>query len=157
MKICGIDPGQTGALAIVDLTNAVPELIALLDVPTVGSGAQQRADVIQVWDWLLAHKPDRAVIERAMALPRQGASSGFKFGRTTGALEAVIVLSRMPWSLVEPAAWKKYHKLGRDKEQARARAMQLVPSAHDLLARKRDHGRAEALLICLYGAHVCHL
>ncbi len=33
----------------------------------------------------------------------------------------------------------------------RQRALQLFPSAHALLARKKDHGRAEAALIALAG------
>jgi hypothetical protein len=32
------------------------------------------------------------------------------------------------------------------------RALQLFPSAHALLALKKDHGRAEASLIALFGA-----
>jgi hypothetical protein len=31
-------------------------------------------------------------------------------------------------------------------------ALQLFPAAHATLARKKDHGRAEASLIALYGA-----
>jgi hypothetical protein len=36
-----------------------------------------------------------------------------------------------------------------DKEIARQRALQLFPAAHALLARKKDHQRAEAALIAL--------
>jgi hypothetical protein len=31
--------------------------------------------------------------------------------------------------------------------------LQLFPTAHDLVARKKDHGRAEAALIALSGPH----
>jgi hypothetical protein len=56
--------------------------------------------------------------------------------------------------IVEPSAWKKYwHLPGKDKEAARQRALPLFPAAHTLLARKRDHGRAEAALLALYGFH----
>jgi hypothetical protein len=40
---------------------------------------------------------------------------------------------------------------GKDKERARQKALELFPGAHALLARKKDHGRAEAALIALYG------
>jgi hypothetical protein len=33
-------------------------------------------------------------------------------------------------------------------------ALQLFPTAHELLARKKDHGRAEAALIALSGIHL---
>jgi crossover junction endodeoxyribonuclease RuvC len=153
MKILGCDVGQSGALAVIRLDNgAAPVLVDLLDVPMLGIGASARVDVIQVRDWVVAREPDCALVERGMALPRQGSTSGYKYGRTVGSLESAIVLSGVPWSLIEPAAWKKYHKLGPDKEQARQRAIQLLPGAHHLLARKRDHNRAEAMLIALsYG------
>jgi crossover junction endodeoxyribonuclease RuvC len=87
-------------------------------------------------------------------MPKQGASSGFKFGRATGAIEAVIACCKIPLTIVEPSIWKKFHRLrGGDKEAGRQRALQLFPHAHELLARKKDHGRAEAALIVLYGLH----
>jgi hypothetical protein len=41
---------------------------------------------------------------------------------------------------------------GKDKESGRQEALQLFPAAHAALARKKDHSRAEATLIALYGA-----
>jgi len=41
------------------------------------------------------------------------------------------------------------HLRGGDKEGARQYALLLFPSAHALLARRKDHGRAEAALIAL--------
>jgi len=65
----------------------------------------------------------------------------------------VIACCAIPLTIVEPSIWKKFHTLrGGDKEAGRQRALQLFPSAHALLARKKDHGRAEAALIALAGA-----
>jgi hypothetical protein len=84
----------------------------------------------------------------SQAMPRQGASSGFKYGRAVGAIEAVIALCGIPLTIIEPTAWKKFHGLrGSDKEANRQRALQLFPAGHSMLARKKDHGRAEAALI----------
>jgi hypothetical protein len=86
-------------------------------------------------------------------MPRQGASSGFKYGRSVGAIEAAIALCEIPLEIVEPAVWKRAFRLpGKDKEAARQRALDLFPAAHALLARKRDHGRAESLLLAHYGS-----
>jgi crossover junction endodeoxyribonuclease RuvC len=83
-------------------------------------------------------------------MPKQGSSSGFKYGRAVGAIEAVLACCEIPTTIVEPTAWKKFHGLrGGDKESGRQRALQLFPSAHALLCRKRDHGRGEAALIAL--------
>ena len=103
--------------------------------------------------WILAHRPQHAFIERAQAMPKQGASSGYKYGRAVGAIEAVIACCEVPLTLVEPSAWKMFHRLrGGDKDGGRQRALQLFPAAHALFARKKDHGRAEAALIALAGA-----
>ena len=153
MKIVGVDPGIRGGLALVEINDgAAPQLLEAIDIPVTGVSAKERVDVLAIRAWVMAHQPQHAYIERAQALPKQGASSGFKYGRATGAIEAAIACCEIPITIVEPAVWKKFHHLrGGDKEGARQRALQLFPSAHALLARKRDHQRAEAALIALYG------
>jgi Holliday junction resolvasome RuvABC endonuclease subunit len=151
MRTLGVDPGIHGGLAIVELNDGVmPQLIDATDVPVAGVGAKERVDVIAIRDWIMLHRPQHALIERAQAMPKQGASSGFKYGRAVGALEAVLACCEIPMTIIEPSAWKKFHRLrGGDKEGSRQRALQLFPSAHALLARRKDHGRAEAALIAL--------
>ena len=55
----------------------------------------------------------------------------------------------MPYTRIRPHVWKRTMSLGKEKKQARLRAMQLFPGAD--LRRKRDHGRAEALRLAWYG------
>ena len=150
-RILGIDPGVHGGAAIVEIADgAAPQLVDAIDIPTVGTGAKERVDVLALRTWIQTHHPDRAGIERGQAMPKQSASSGFKYGRACGALEAVLACCEVPSELVEPSVWKRVHHLrGGDKEGARQLAVQLFPSAHALLARKKDHGRAEAALIAL--------
>ena len=153
-KILGIDPGIRGGLAIVEINDgAAPQLIDAIDIPAIGVGAKERVDVAAIRNFIDRHKPTHALIERAQAMPKQGASSGFKYGRAVGAIEAAITQCSIPVEIVEPSAWKRFWKLpGKDKESGRQKALQLFPAAHAALARKRDHGRAEASLIALYGA-----
>jgi crossover junction endodeoxyribonuclease RuvC len=130
---------------------AAPVLLECIDIPVIGVGAKERVDVAAIRNFIERHKPVRALIERAQAMPRQGASSGFKYGRAVDAIEAAIVLCSISLEIIEPSAWKRYwHLPGKDKEAARQKALQLFPDAHAALARKRDHGRAEAALIALY-------
>ena len=49
---------------------------------------------------------------------------------------------------VAPSVWKKHFKLSADKEQARALAIKRFP--HVDLGKKKDAGRAEALLMALW-------
>src|SRR5262249_18666133 len=150
--IIGIDPGLSGALALLEVANGDTTLIDVMDVPVVGSGAKQSVDVIALQEWLLRHGPRHTFLERAQAMPKQGASSGFKYGRTVGALEAVLTVSAIAITMVEPSKWKRhFHLQGADKEGARGLAIRLYPGAHHFFTRKKDHNRGEAVLIGLYG------
>ena len=150
MRILGIDPGINGGLAIVDIDIDSTVLVDAIDIPITGVGAKTRVDVLAIRDWILAHQPRHALIERAGVMPKQGISSGFKYGRAVGSLEAVIACCEVPMTIIEPTVWKKFHQLrGGEKEASRQRALQLFPAAHRLLSRKMDHGRAEAALIAL--------
>ena len=151
MKVLGVDPGIRGGLAIVLMNDdEAPLLVDAIDIPVTGVGAKERVDVLALRAWIANHQPKHALIERAQAMPKQGASSGFKYGRAVGAIEGVIACCEIALTIVEPAQWKRFHALrGGDKEVGRQRALQLFPAAHALLARKRDHGRAEAALIAL--------
>jgi crossover junction endodeoxyribonuclease RuvC len=142
VRILGIDPGISGGLAVIEIADgAVPVLVECSDIPVVGTGAKERVDVAAIRNFIDRHKSTRALIERAQAMPKQGALSGFKYGRAVGAIEATIA----------PTAWKRHwHLPGKDKESGRQKALQLFPAAHAALARKKDHGRAEAALIALY-------
>jgi crossover junction endodeoxyribonuclease RuvC len=149
-RYLGIDPGMSGALAIVEMVNDVPMLIDVDDMPTAGSNAKMRVDAIAAAEWIRGHAPSVAYVERAQAFPGQGASSTFAYGRSVGAIETVIALCRVPLVLVEASAWKRKLCLrGKDKEQARQRALQLFPKQHALFAKKKHHGRAEAALIAV--------
>jgi crossover junction endodeoxyribonuclease RuvC len=155
MKILGVDPGIRGGFAVVVVNSGNgAQLLDAIDIPTIGTAAKERIYVTALRDWVLSHQPTHALIERAQVMPKQGASSGFKYGRAVGAIEAVIAGCAIPLTIIEPTAWKKFHGLrGSDKETSRQRALQLFPAAHALLARKMDHGRAEAALIAMTPVH----
>jgi crossover junction endodeoxyribonuclease RuvC len=162
MKILGIDPGIHGGLALVNIVDDVPpQIIDIIDIPVTGFGAKERVDVLSVRTWIETYRPDHAVIERGQAMPKQGASSGFKYGRAVGAIEAVIACCEVPLTIIEPSMWKKFHNLHKApgqtatevKEGSRQRALMLWPAAHALFARKMDHGRAEAALIASTPIH----
>lgn len=148
--ILGVDPGIYGGLAVVDEQS---RLIDVIDIPVAGVKAKERVDVHTIHAWLIAMRPTNAFIERAQAMPKQGASSGFKYGRAVGAIESAIILARIPLTIIEPKAWKQFHKLpGKEKEASRLMALQMFPGS-PVFARKKDHGRAEAALIAMYGLY----
>jgi crossover junction endodeoxyribonuclease RuvC len=139
MKVLGVDPGIYGGLAIVAIDDGTaPQLIDAIDIPIAGLGARERVNVLAIRTWLMAHQPQHAFIERAQAMPKQGASSGFKYGRAVGAIESAIALSRVPLTIIEPSTWKKFQQLrGGDKESGRnARCNCFQMRMRCLLARR---------------------
>lgn len=152
MIVLGIDPGLSGGLALVSGGGGVSRLLDCIDVPTVGLDAKRRVDVIATMQFIRRHPPDFAIIERAQAMPDQGASSGFNYGRAVGALEACMTGLLIPNETCESRAWKKANGLaGSDKELSRQRAIRLFPDGHRFFERKKDHNRAESALIAWYG------
>jgi Holliday junction resolvasome RuvABC endonuclease subunit len=114
----GIDPGIHGGHAIVEINDgAAPQLRDAIDIPVAGAGAKERVDPIAIRVWVDEHRPQHVLIERAQAMPKQGSSNGFKYGRTVGAIEAVIACCGIPMTIIEPTVWKKFHRVcGGDKE-----------------------------------------
>jgi hypothetical protein len=154
MHTLGIDPGLTGALALIDDENNVE----LVDMPVVkqrtGSSVSPHAfaDLIVGYVVSAGMKNLHAYVEQASARPGQGVSSTCKTCRGAGIIEGVLAALDVPYSWVSPRTWKRASGLiGADKDVSRARAMEWYPQASDRLARKKDHGRAEALLIAAYG------
>ena len=151
MKIAAIDPGLTGAACILEQINGAVTLISVIDLPTAGEGAKRRLDAVTFASWLNSYGPTHVFIENARAMPRQGVTSMFRYGRVAGAVEGVVAAQLIPLSLVEPATWKRHLRLNSNKEDCRARALQLLPSAASELQRVKDHHRAEAILLGFYG------
>jgi hypothetical protein len=148
MKIAAIDPGLSGAACILEQIGGAATMISVIDLPIAGEGAKRRLDAVTFASWLNSYGPTHAFIENARAMPRQGVTSMFRYGRVAGAVEGVIAAQLIPLTLVEPATWKR---LNSSKEDCRARALQLLPSAAGELQRVKDHHRAEAILLGFYG------
>lgn len=145
----GIDPGLTGAIALLR-DGAFAEVF---DMPTMQRGAKgnrQQVNATELARILRELPPCMAYIEQVGAMPGQGVSSMFNFGHGCGAIEGALAALGIPREFVTPQKWKKSLGLiGTDKDAARTKAIQLLPGAP--LARVKDGGRADALLIALHG------
>jgi crossover junction endodeoxyribonuclease RuvC len=150
MKIVAIDPGMSGAAAVLEQVHGTVILHAVMDIPVIGEKAKRRLDAPSFAHWLADHAPTIAFVENGRPMPRQGVTSMFRYGRICGALEGIIAARAIPIVLVEPT-WKRHLHLDSDKENCRAKAIQLLPSAAGELARMKDHHKAEAILLGLYG------
>ena len=146
----GIDPGITGAVAILKKGR----LIQVIDMPVEGksTGKGQQTSAIAFVNALKGKSISKAYVEKVHAMPGQGVTSVFTFGRGLGVIEGVLASLGIPVVFVPPQTWKKEAKLvGKDKDVARTLACQLWPHMACNLTRKRDIGRADAALIGYYG------
>lgn len=149
MKV-GIDPGNTGAIAFVD-----GDMTCLHDMPTTAKATGNGVEVnpALVAQILRRIEPgDTVYLEAVHSMPSQGVSSTFTFGRGFGVVEGVLAALGIPYNLVRPRAWKKRAGLiGKEKDAARGLAIRLYPGSAARLARKKDIGRADALMIAHFG------
>jgi hypothetical protein len=107
----------------------------------------------------MAKKTNPAQLRRASLLvssrPHQGVASVFKFGCGFGfsMVLGVIAVNGIPLQLVTPSKWKRHFGLDANKERSRALALRVWPTRFDLFGRKKDPGRAAALLALRGRAH----
>jgi len=141
----GIDPGKGGAIAF--LSDMGPFHCMIFDFEDSESLAKLRAaSKLRV----------RAVLEKVSAMPGQGVTSMFNFGANFGTWIGRLEALEIPFDFVTPGKWQKemfdsMPAKGTDKkEMSRDRARRLFPQVADQLGRKKDHGRAEALLMAEY-------
>jgi len=149
--IIGIDPGLSGAIAYLYEDGAAH----IEDIPTVG-GDIDGPNLSSLFYVLMRslHGPAHVFLEKQQAIPGMGISSAatFKAGVIYGQIKQAAIDQGLPLTEIRAAEWKKYFRLkGGDKESARKRALELYPTLAGDLARKKDHNRAEALLIATYG------
>lgn len=141
--ILGIDPGVSGAVAA--LTDG-GRFCWVEDMPATDGWVNQKLlhDLFSQYEWSLA------VVEKVRSMPKQGVASTFKFGHALGIALGVTHGIRLLHP--SPGVWKRQMGLtGKSKGASRELAIQLWPEASQLLARKKDDGRAEALLLAEWG------
>lgn len=135
MRFLGIDPGASGAIAILSLEN--PELVLTMKL------TETERDV---WEFIKTSGAGCAILERVGAFPGQGVSSTFKFGASFGFCRGLLIAAQIPFALITPGVWQK--NLGclskGDKNVTKAKAQELFP------ALKVTHAIADAILIAEY-------
>ena len=89
VTILGIDPGVTGGI---DLLLPDGSIVAD-DIPVVGG----ELDVDTLLQQVRTFSSGLAMVERAIAMPKQSVSSTFKFGVAYSALRTVVALCSIPY------------------------------------------------------------
>jgi crossover junction endodeoxyribonuclease RuvC len=109
--VLGIDPGLSGALALLG-----PNGLTVLDMPTHaltrGGKMKRDLDLIELSRLIDAAGPiAHAFVEQVGAMPGQGVSSVFAFGKVYGAALGILAAHFIPLTLVSPV---KAHTSERD-------------------------------------------
>lgn len=145
----GIDPGLGGAIGFV---HADGTFAHVHDMPCLMQTTGRRAiDPAGLAAILREHGPAFVLVERVGPRPGEGAVGAFAFGHTFGGILAVLATLGLPHDVVMPAQWKRRAGIppGAPKDASIQTALRLLPNAAPYLARKKDDGRAEALLLAV--------
>ncbi|KAL3850181.1 hypothetical protein ACJIZ3_012063 [Penstemon smallii] len=155
--IIGVDPDLSGALAVLKPDNSPQVYDSPYLKVLVGKTFRKRLDtksIIQLLQSVDAPIGTTAYLEQSIPYPQDGKqgwwSGGFGYGLWIG----ILVASGYSVVPVPSLLWKNEFKLAGNrssKDDSRELASTLFPSMSSLLKRKKDHGRAEALLIAAYG------
>lgn len=156
--VFGIDPGLCGAIASL----ADGRCVAIDDMPTMiremGNGNTINGErLAEVFRKQRAEHPGAYVIA---ALEKVGGGKGFgkqstallfNFGENVGIVRGVCGALGIPVLDVRPQTWKREFDLMKtEKDEARIEAIAKFPGWASQLARKKDGGRADAMLIGLW-------
>ena len=153
MRIIGIDPGLSGAIAILDDN----KIIELFDMPVMPDGKKNKRQlnsallVKLIKNNIEDLEKTVMVVEQVNAMPGQGVTSMFNFGQTFGAIKGICAALGLPIFLVRPAKWKKHFELiNSSKDASRTKAIEMYPSASEQLSKKKDVNKSDAILIARY-------
>ena len=91
MKIIGIDPGLSGAIAILENK----KVLKIFDMPVMSEGKKNKrqlnsAQLVNIVRENINNNEEIAVVvEQVNAMPGQGVTSMFNFGQTFGAIKGI--------------------------------------------------------------------
>jgi crossover junction endodeoxyribonuclease RuvC len=132
----GLDPGKSGGIGAITVDGD--------DVLVTAAPWPETEE--DTWELISQHAGANAVLEKVHAMPKQGVSSTFTFGKHYGLLLGMLTAARCSYTLVPPRTWQKAMGAltGGDKNVSKRRAQQLFPGM------KLTHATADALLMATY-------
>lgn len=148
MLLIGIDPGRSGALAVL---TAKMEYVGVKDYDR-----QACISYIQKVKDMDSHL--FAWIEAVHAMPQDGSASAFRFGENFGWWQGVLESFSIPYKRVAPQTWMRHFGLvkasPRDKPSLPLcrRAFPMAP-----LSLQKHNGRSDALCIAAYGVDFANM
>jgi len=165
MYYIGIDPGKSGAFAIIDEKERIIQVELFTSLSVLSPSCLSCNSF--------------TALEKVHAMPGQGVVSMFTFAENYGAWQGFMQALRMPHILVTPQKWQKtildfqitkeVKPPGETPASGRARLMhnrqalkfgivefikRRLPQSRDLILLKKDYDKADALCLALYAKKV---
>ena len=155
MKIIGIDPGLSGAIAVLEDV----KVLSLFEMPVMAEGKKNKRQlnsaqlVNLIKENTNGDEEIAVIVEQVNAMPGQGVTSMFNFGQTFGAIKGVCAALGLPIFFVRPSKWKKHFELiNSSKDASRTKVIEMYPSFSKQLAKKKDVNKSDAILIARFFA-----
>ena len=153
MKVIGIDPGLSGAIAVLD----DKKVLKIIDMPVMAEGKKNKkqlnsAQLVNIIkDNTKNCEEAIVVVEQVNAMPGQGVTSMFNFGQTFGAIKGVCAALELPIFFVRPSKWKKHFELlNSSKDSSRTKVIEMYPAISNQLSKKKDVNKSDAILIARF-------
>jgi len=153
MKIIGIDPGLSGGIAVLENN----KVLSIFDMPVMSEGKKNKRQlnsahlVSLIKENIKSNEDVAIVVEQVNAMPGQGVTSMFNFGQTFGAIKGICAALGLPIFFVRPSKWKKHFELiNSSKDSSRTKAIEMYPALSNLLAKKKDVNKSDAILIARF-------
>ena len=153
MKVIGIDPGLSGAIAILENN----KVLGIFDMPVMSEGKKNKrqlnsAQLVNIIkENIMKDEEITVVVEQVNAMPGQGVTSMFNFGQTFGAIKGVCAALNLPIFFVRPSKWKKHFELiNSSKDSSRTKVIEMYPSLSNQLTKKKDVNKSDAILIAKF-------
>ena len=153
MKIVGIDPGLSGAIAILENN----KVLNIFEIPVMSEGKKNKRQlnsallVNLLKENINKEEEVAVVVEQVNAMPGQGVTSMFNFGQTFGALKGICAALELPIFFVRPSKWKKHFELiNSSKDASRTKAIEMYPKLSNHLSKKKDVNKSDAILIARF-------
>lgn len=150
MRFCSFDPGQAGAIAIIDGEN-----VDAYPFPFNGD----ELDILVLSTYFLG-EDCFAALERVHAMPKQGVCSVWTFAQGYGELRGMLKTLSVPFIEPTPQAWKKLILAGMDWKGRKECSIEYVtkryPQVNLKPGKKRvpHDGMADAICLAEYAKRI---
>jgi len=142
--VAGIDPGRTGAMAVLNSDMKIIDICDWFSADHVHDFIEGLRGLCDI---------DMIILEKVHSMPKQGVKSVWTFAENFGMWQGLITAHGLPYQIVPPKQWMAGQITPSDHKDVKKRALtvcrRLYPDSKWFKLEKH-HGRADAVLMARY-------